>query len=184
MAAKGAGQAQIVYHADGRPVGGCAQPAGYAVEQLALVGDVQMVSRLVQQQQVGVLGHDLGQEGPLQLPAGKGQNGPIRQRLHAGEAKGLLDPLAGLGVLGEQPALAVGIAAHGGHLGHGKGGVSAGMLGQDPHMPGPVPGGHGFHLPAQEPDPARMGDGLGNGPQQGGFSRPVGAYDHQPIPRG
>ena len=143
-----------------------------------------MVSRLVQQQQVGVLGHDLGQEGPLQLPAGKGQNGPIRQRLHAGEAKGLLDPLAGLGVLGEQPALAVGIAAHGGHLGHGKGGVSAGMLGQDPQMPGPVPGGHGFHLPAQEPDPARMGDGLGNGPQQGGFSRPVGAYDHQPIPRG
>ena len=36
----------------------------------------------------------------------------------------------------------------------------------------------------QEADPARMGDGLGNGPQQAGFSRPVAAYHHQPIPRG
>ena len=69
LGAVGPGQREIMDHGHHGPAGGL-EPFGYEGKDVFLIDQVQMVGGLVQQQQPGALGEDLGEERALQLAAG------------------------------------------------------------------------------------------------------------------
>jgi hypothetical protein len=91
---------------------GVLHPGGNQVKDLLLVGKVQVIGRLVQEEQLRVLRQELRQECALQLAARQRQDGMIPKGRHAGDGERLfylrLVVRAGFR---EQP-VPVGVAAH------------------------------------------------------------------------
>ena len=100
------------------------------VHKLQLVGDIQMVGRLVQNQAGGLLGQCPSQNHPLLLAAGKGGEAALCHIGHANRLQRLGHNGIVLGIVPLHGPL-VGRATHKHHILHGKFKIIIVVLGQD-----------------------------------------------------
>ncbi len=117
---------------DGHAVG--VGQIAYEIEDLHLIAQVQVGGRLVEQQDVGVLGEAAGEPDPLQLAAGEALDAPVREVGEVGEVgdgERAVDRPGTVGVRAAQPPT-VGVAAESHHVPHaepGRGGAAPGEQG-------------------------------------------------------
>ena len=96
------------------------------VERLDLVAEVEVVGRLVEQEDAGVLGEAGGQPDPLELAAGQLVDGAVGHGRDPGEGHGPVDGRP-VGVVERREPAAVRVAAEGHDVADGEaGGVRAG----------------------------------------------------------
>ena len=167
------------------------RPAEWSVAQqlhdLQLVVEVEVVERFVEQQDGRLLGQGLSDEGSLALAArelgdeapGQGGHAGRRQRRGHGFAVGraaAARPRAAAGPLG--------VAAHGDHLLNSEAEVEGEALRDDAHPAGKLAGAvAGDGRPSSRTSPARGPDRPGEGAEQRGLARAVGAEDADEEPR-
>ena len=107
----GSGGAKIMNDRDDSPVRLC-QPVPEQIEGLLLVDQVQVIGRLIQQENSGVLGKELGQEDPLDLPARQGQDRLFEQGAQTSLVNGLLYQIFAIGLTGaRKKSRGIGVAA-------------------------------------------------------------------------
>ena len=166
-------------------------------------GEVQVVGRLVQQEDIKARQQHRGERGPRGLPAGQAHGVGVQQRGRQAEVGAdLLGPLLEVGAAEVQPRLqrcgvrVVGAGLAGGQglqggLHHPLGVGDPGAAGQELRQP---LAGLAVRLLRQQPDGGRAGgegDGAlvgdqlaGQAGQQGGLADPVGADHPDPRPGG
>ncbi len=86
---------------DGHAVG--VGQIAYEIEDLHLIAQVQVGGRLVEQQDVGVLGETAGEPDPLQLAAGEALDAPVREVGEVGDGERAVDRPGTVGVRAAQP---------------------------------------------------------------------------------
>ena len=152
------------------------------IQQLDLMADIQIGGRLVQDDDLGLLADGPGQHDPLALAVAEGGEVPLLQLQGVDPLQGLTDDaLVGLGQFAQ--GVGVGIAAHRHHFAAGH------QFRTDPvgkhhrHLPGHLPGRPGVYLPpADVHHAAQLGQMAGDGLEDGGLPRPVGADQREDRP--
>ena len=174
-------KAEIVYHGEDSASLSGTEPGFEKRKDLLLIDEIQMIGRLVENQNLWVLGEKLRKKDPLQLAAGKRQNGASGQREHARQLQRLPDAALVSGLLLRENARRMGIPAKPDHLAHGEGIADMVALRKNADMPRqhmrPVP----FDVLPAVANAAPVGNALSDGLHKSGFSRAVGTDEHQPA---
>jgi len=144
------------------------------LHELELMVEVEVVERLVQQQDRGLLGQGLGDQGPLALTAGQLDDQTVCEGGHPGGLEGGRDGFA----VGGRSIL--GVAAHGHHLLHGEGEIEVELLGHHSREPGQFARTVFGDGPLVQKDLSGRGLYLsGQRPKQRGLARPIRSQDPQ-----
>ena len=177
------GLVEVVEHRhDGGAQLGVQVPA--QLEEVHLVGQVQVGGRLVEQEDVGALGQGHRHPHPLTLPAGECGHVPVGQANDVGALHGLGDGRVVVGrPLTQERLIRVAPARH--QLVDGDPGRGDGGLGQHAHSPGQLLGGQGGGVAAVEDHlPGARGEDPTHGAQQRGLPAGIRAHDHRHRARG
>ena len=134
MASVPPGQRQVMHHGD-HCTAGLYQPALHHVEERPLEGQVQVVCRLIQDQQLRILRQYLGQEHPLCLSAGQRQHTPVPHIGNTGDFHRRTDLFRALRIPAAQESVMPGIPPQRDHLVYRKRIDVAVLLGQHADLP-------------------------------------------------
>ena len=141
--------------------------------------DVEKRCRLVEEQQVGLLGEGQRDPCPLMFPTGEGVHGAVRKVFEAGESDGPLDGFVILAT--EHPERAdVGKTALRYQFSHREIGWHFVKLGKDSHAAGDFPRGEARNVAAVETDRTRQRlDEPSQGLEHGALARSVGTHQRR-----
>ena len=175
------GKAQIMDYGE-NGAAGLLQPRLDQGKDLLLIIQVKMVCRLIQDQHPRILGENLGQEDALGFTTGKGQHAGMPKGGQAGHFQGVFDLLFLPGIRSGKEAGLISISPQRDDFFHGIGISDVILLGQDADIPRKLSRLQGTEFPAVPQKTAGTGDALGNGLNERGFSGPVRADQHEPLP--
>src|SRR5262245_59942812 len=173
------GEVEVVE--DGHPGEAGAIRGEEPVEDLDLVGDVEVGGGLVEEEELGLLRERLGEEDPLALPRGEGRDVPLGEGERARRLERALDGPRVLRLLPIEPP-AVGKPADRDELPDAEGEGALRLRREEGHPPGEPARGHRREVvPLEEDPPPPKAQHPRQGAQERRLPRPVRAHDREPL---